>query len=153
MRVLTAGVNLCDGREAVFLYREPDLPGMAPKYMILPPGDGDAGHMGAMAQYLSLGEDAVVYVHESAHELLGLPELPPGNEDFPFVDDAYRRGVAVELDNRGTIHLTSELKTVHVTIHFVRWLGQHGGWPNALELLGAVQPSEPVVAELIEGFG
>ena len=52
--VLSVGVSELNGAQAVTLYAPPDIPEGRLKYMFLPEG-GDAGHLAAMAQYLTIG--------------------------------------------------------------------------------------------------
>jgi hypothetical protein len=125
MRVFSVGKASVDGVDAAFLYGEPDLPEAPLRYMIQPT-DGDAGHLAAMAQYLARGEDAVVFVHESAMDVL----LTDG-----FVSRARARGVIVTEDNDDNLILTSADGSVQVEIRFPSHAGELAGTSDAGQLL------------------
>jgi hypothetical protein len=80
---LTIEADVIDGTPAAFLHCEPlvrELPAPLP----LPiPEKADAGHIAAMALYLTLGEDAEVVVTDEAMTLL----------ESDLADPAKKRGV------------------------------------------------------------
>ena len=129
--VLSVGVSELNGAQAVTLYAPPDIPEAPLKYMFLPEG-GDAGHLAAMAQYLTIGNEAIVFVHESAMGLMGCEV-----EAIDFCQRAIRRGVQADvLDRLGTsLLLTSGDGTNTVEIRFPAWSGELAGCEDAMQLL------------------
>jgi len=127
--VLSVGVSELNGEKAVTLYAPPDIPEGRLKYMFLPP-NGDAGHLAAMAQYLTIGPKAVVYVHESAMALLGCEV-----QAIDFCQNAIRRGVQADVLDDSSLLLTSGDGTNTVEIRFPAWSGELAGCEDALQLL------------------
>ena len=130
--VLSVGVSELNGAQAVTLYAPPDIPEAPLKYMFLPEG-GDAGHLAAMAQYLTIGSEAIVFVHESAMALLGCEVSA-----IDFLQAAIRRGVQgdVLVENGGaSLLLTSGDGTNTVEIRFPAWSGELAGCEDARQLL------------------
>ena len=128
--VLSVGVSELNGAQAVTLYAPPDIPEGRLKYMFLPEG-GDAGHLAAMAQYLTIGSEAIVFVHESAMGLLGCEVSA-----VDFCQNAIRRGVQADiLVPPSTILCTSGDGTNTVEIRFPAWSGELAGCEDAMQLL------------------
>jgi len=127
--VLSVGVSELNGEKAVTLYAPPDIPEGRLKYMFLPP-NGDAGHLAAMAQYLTIGPEAVVYVHESAMALLGCEV-----QAIDFCQNAIRRGVQADVLDDSSLVLTSGDGSNTVEIRFPAWSGELAGCEDALQLL------------------
>ena len=127
--VLSVGVSELNGAQAVTLYAPPDIPEGRLKYMFLPEG-GDAGHLAAMAQYLTIGSEAVVFVHESAMGLLGC-EISA----VDFCQNAIRRGVQADVLDDFSLLLTSGDGTNTVEIRFPAWSGELAGCEDAMQLL------------------
>jgi hypothetical protein len=147
VRALSVGLGVYNEQPAAVLYAEANIPDAPPKYMFMP-ADGDAGHLAAMALYLNsnLG-DAVIYVHESAMEILGQNDkMPEPAEEWPLADKAARRGVTIERGAAG-LELASSDGTVHVSIHFPAWDHELAGTEDAFQLLdltSALWEREPV---------
>src|ERR1039458_2707741 len=97
--------------------------------MFLPEG-GDAGHLAAMAQYLTIGSEAIVFVHESAMALLGCEVSA-----VDFCQAAIRRGVQADVHDFYTLRLTSGDGTNTVEIRFPVWSGELAGCEDAGQLL------------------
>ena len=155
MRVLVVGNGDLDGVLAAFMWTEPDIPELPLKYMVVP-ADADAGHLGAMAQYMTLGQDSIVFVHEEAMELLGLPARQPGpTEPFELADAAARRGVSVtrmpcvpRVANGLFLLLTSPDRTINVEINFPAWSGDLADTKDAFELLAqAMMEYDPALVD------
>jgi hypothetical protein len=127
--VLSVGISDLNGEKAVTLYAPPDIPEGRLKYMFLPP-NGDAGHLAAMAQYLTIGPEAVVYVHESAMALLGCEV-----QAIDFCQNAIRRGVQADVLDDSSLVLTSGDGSNTVEIRFPAWSGELAGCEDALQLL------------------
>ena len=128
--VLSVGVSELNGEKAVTLYAPPDIPEGRLKYMFLPP-NGDAGHLAAMAQYLTIGPEAIVFVHESAMAALGCEV-----EAVFFCQAAIRRGVQADiLVPPSTILCTSADGTNTVEIRFPAYTGELAGCEDAMQLL------------------
>jgi len=134
MRIMACGLEAVAGNPAAFLYGPPEAEGLPNKYIILPV-DADAGHLASCAQYLALGSDASVFVHESVMEFLNIPSEWPGeNGRWEFADAAARRGVSVQRVEKG-LRLTSDNHTVTVDIAFVAYEQQHLEARDAPELM------------------
>ena len=137
--VLSVGVSELNGAQAVTLYAPPDIPEGRLKYMFLPEG-GDAGHLAAMAQYLTIGSEAVVFVHESAMGLLGC-EISA----VDFCQNAIRRGVQAPTRTQATskrhssLLFTSGDGTNTVEIRFPAWSGELAGCEDAMQLLAMAE--------------
>ena len=128
--VLSVGVSELNGAQAVTLYAPPDIPEAPLKYMFLPEG-GDAGHLAAMAQYLTIGSEAIVFVHESAMGLLGCEVSA-----VDFCQAAIRRGVQADLrPDFSSILLTSGDGSNTVEIRFPAWTRELAGCEDAMQLL------------------
>jgi hypothetical protein len=127
--VLSVGVSDLNGEKAVTLYAPPDIPEGRLKYMFLPP-NGDAGHLAAMAQYLTIGPEAIVFVHESAMVALGCEV-----EAVFFCQAAIRRGVQADVLDDSSLLLTSKDGTSTVEIRFPAWSGELAGCEDAMQLL------------------
>jgi hypothetical protein len=142
MRVLSVGLETHDDKTAAYLYREPDIAELPGPFMIIPV-DADAGHVAAMAQYLSRHEDAVIFVHETAMETL----LQPSGDGF--VEKAKARGVVVSTDADQTITCTSNDGTIRVEIRFPALTGELSGTEDAHQLLdmGSVLYREEITVD------
>ena len=106
MKHLTIEADEVDGKLAAFLHCEP-LVASLPAPMALPiPEKADAGHIAAMALYLTLGEDAEVVVTPEATELL---------ED-DLVEQARERGVYADRDDAGLVLVASDDGSRAVTL-------------------------------------
>lgn len=127
---LTVGEAVLNDEPAAFLYAPPSVPDGPVRHMIVP-ALADAGHLAAMAQYLTFGPDAIVYVHESAQALLGCEVEITG-----FAQKAVRRGVDCEVIEDGqALVLTSGDGTARVRVCFARWHPDMAGCSDALQLL------------------
>ena len=127
--VLTVGEALLNGEPAAFLYAPPNVPDGPVRHMIVPV-KADAGHLAAMAQYLTIGLSAVVYVHESAMTLLGCDV-----QAIDFCQNAIRRGVQADVLDDSSLVLTSGDGSNTVEIRFPAWSGELAGCEDALQLL------------------
>ena len=134
MKTCALVLDQVQGKDAAFLWCHGDIEGLPDKYIILP-ADADAGHLAAAAQYLALTDSAVVYVHESVMRYLNQGwRQPADDEDWPFVDDAARRGVKIER-LEGGIRMLSENEQVTVVVRFPTWTADYHGTPEPKELL------------------
>lgn len=70
MKHLRIEADVIDGKPVTFLHCEPLVAELPPPMPLPVPEKADAGHIAAMALYLTLGEDAEVTVTEEAEELL-----------------------------------------------------------------------------------
>jgi hypothetical protein len=125
MKVFVVGVMDVNGVDVAHVFTSPDVPGLPPKYMICPE-PCDAGHVAAAAQYLSLGQDAVVWVSNKAHKLFKFPDkVPEENEDFAFADDAFKRGVKCYMTYDGNVMCANPNGTCTIIIKFQKWSKDH----------------------------
>ena len=109
MKHLTIEADEVEGKPAAFLHCEP-LVAQLPAPQPLPiPEKADAGHIAAMALYLTLGEDAEVDITE---EGLGLLEMD-------LLEPAIKRGVYASIDEEtGMILVASDDGSRTVELHF-----------------------------------
>jgi len=110
VRYLTISTEEIDGKTAAVLTYRPDVPALPAKHMILPP-DADAGHVAAMSQYLcggAPGDCEVNVIGDAVEMLMGAP----------FVQDARKRGVRVDVPDEDHVVMTSDDATTQVEIVF-----------------------------------
>jgi len=97
MKVFAIGPAVLEGTPAAFLYAPDAAPELPLKHMIVPE-DADAGHIAAMALYLSLGDDVTIFVHEGVEDLLGMASCHA----------AVKRGCLASIDDEGVITVSSD---------------------------------------------
>ena len=85
MKHLTIEADIIEGKPAAFLHCEPLVAQLPAPHPLPIPDKADAGHIAAMALYLTLGEDAEVVVTDDAIPLL--------EGSFMLADQAKKRGV------------------------------------------------------------
>ena len=99
MKHLRIEADIIEGKPAAFLHCEPLVSSLPPPMALPIPEKADAGHIAAMALYLTLGEDAEVIVSDEAAPLL--------EDIFVLSDQALKRGVQLSCDP-GSILVTSD---------------------------------------------
>ena len=90
MKHLTIEADIIEGKPAAFLHCEPLVAQLPAPHPLPIPEKADAGHIAAMALYLTLGEDAEVVVTDDAIPLL--------EGSFMLADQAQKRGVQITCD-------------------------------------------------------
>ena len=98
MKHLTIEADVIEGKPAAFLHCEPLVASLPAPQPLPIPEKADAGHIAAMALYLTLGEDAEVTITKEAKPLLEPDLLAP----------AFKRGVYTATQDDGTIWVTSD---------------------------------------------
>jgi hypothetical protein len=124
MKVFAIGPAVLEGTPAAFLYAPDAAPELPLKHMIVPE-DADAGHIAAMALYLSLGDDVTIFVHEDTEDMLGMS----------LCLKAASRGVKATTDTDGDIIVTSDDCEHVVKIHFQHLTSDLDNPPTGGDLL------------------